>query len=577
MSRIAFALLFLTLPAVCADWPHPGSKAGESRAAFEERMSWWRDAHFGMFIHWGPVSLTGREIGWSRQGERRGRPGTGETPLEIHDNLYKHFNPSLYDADEWVRLAKQAGMKYIVFTTKHHDGFNNWDTQVSDYKITAPEALYGRDIVKQLADACHRQGMKLGFYYSLPDWYHPDFLAGTKYAPDLPSRHEQFLEFMFAQVRELATNYGKLDILWFDLGGMVDAKTGARTCDPTIWRADELFRMLHELQPGILINNRTCLDGDFGTPEQRIGNFQTEPAWETCMTITRQWAWKPQDELKTAKQSLDVLIRATGGDGNLLYNVGPMPDGRIEPRQVDVLTEMGAWMDKYGDTIYGARGGPYTPTDWGASTRKGNRIFLHLLQWFGDGDAVLSVPNPNNRIKLSSARLLTGGKLTVQATSGLYTFRVPASARQPIDTIVELTIEGDAMALEPMAPRAQSLSYGKPTSASSETNFGTAVSAVNGDWVGHGWQPTGDDKQPWLTVDLGAPTNSARILLLEDGHHIRKFKLETKTTGDWKLLHTGARIGDRLELPLATPAQYLRLTILESEGPPALRELVVLN
>ncbi len=552
-------------PDAAKRWPHPGSKAGESRAEFERRIEWWRDARFGMFIHWGPVSLTGREIGWSRQGERRGRGGTGETPVEIYDNLYKHFNPSLYDADEWVRIAKEAGMKYIVFTTKHHDGFNNWDTKVSGYKITAPEALYGQDIVKQLAEACHRAGMRLGFYYSLPDWYHPDFLS---------ENHDRFLDFMFAQVRELATKFGKLDVMWFDLGGMVDPKTGERTCDPSVWRAEELFAMLHELQPGILINNRTCLDGDFGTPEQRIGTFQMEPAWETCMTITRQWAWKPQDELKTPEQSLHALIRAAGGDGNLLYNAGPMPDGRIEPRQVEVLSEMGAWLREYGQTVYGTRGGPYTPTDWGVSTRRGNRVYLHLLNWFGEADPALSIPNPGNRIKINSARLLTGGKLASRATDGIFTFVIPAAARQPIDTIIELEIEGDAMALEPMAPRAQSLSYGKPASASSQTHFGSAEAAFNGDWVGHGWQPEGSDKQPWLAVDLGGPTELSRILLIEDGDRVRKFVLECQTGAKWETVHSGTTIGDALSIPVSMTGRRLRLTISESDGTPALRELL---
>jgi alpha-L-fucosidase len=297
------------------------------------------------------------------------------------------------------------------------------------------------------------------------------------------------------------------------------------------------------------------------------------------MTITRQWAWKPQDELKTAKQSLDALIRAAGGDGNLLYNVGPMPDGRIEPRQVEVLEEMGDWLDKYGHTIYGTRGGPYLPADWGVTTRKDNKMYLHLLNWFGDGGAVIVLPTPDGPVKIKHMKLVTpvglDTPLSARTQHGLIRIVIPAKARQPIDTIVELELDRDVMAMEPVAPRAQSLSYGKPATASSQTHFGTAESAFNGDWVGHGWRPAGDDKQPWLAVDLGEPTQIKRILVLEDGDRIRKFKIESKTGGDWTTVHSGATVGSQVEIPINITAQHLRVTVTESTGTPALRELLL--
>ena len=191
--------LFGSLPLWGENEGH-GSLPGETKAQYDQRVQWFRDAKFGMFVTWGPVTLTGREIGWSRGGERRSHRGTGQTPVEIYDNLYQHFNPSLFDAEEWMQIAREAGMKYLVFVTKHHDGFALWDTKLSDYRITGPESLYGEDICKQLADACHKYGLHLGWYCSLPDWYHPYFLT---------EQHERFLEFMHGQVRELVNGLGR--------------------------------------------------------------------------------------------------------------------------------------------------------------------------------------------------------------------------------------------------------------------------------------------------------------------------------------------------------------------------------
>ncbi|MFO7976346.1 MAG: alpha-L-fucosidase, partial [Candidatus Hydrogenedentota bacterium] len=310
MKPITLTLLVVFLAVGCApafaqqmvDQDKPYLKAAP------EDMKWWREARFGLFIHWGPVSLKGTEIGWSRGGERRGREGTGEIPVEVYDNLYKEFNPTEFDADEWVTIAQQAGMKYLVFTTKHHDGFVNFDSKLTDYKITSPESPFGRDIVKELADACHKAGLGLGFYYSPPDWHHPDYRTDN---------HAKYIEYLHGQLRELCTNYGQIDIIWFDgLGGTAED-----------WNSEPLFKMIRELQPHVLINNRAGLPGDFDTPEQRVGKFQNDRPWESCITICRQWAWKPDDAMKSFEECIRTLVRCAGGDGNLLFNVGPMPSG----------------------------------------------------------------------------------------------------------------------------------------------------------------------------------------------------------------------------------------------------------
>jgi len=394
-----------------------GAAAQDYLRAKPQDIQWWREAKFGLFIHWGPVSLKGTEISWSRarRGRRRGR---GPIPVEVYDNLYKQFNPVKFDARQWVAIAKAAGMKYLVFTTKHHDGFCMFDTKLTDYKIT--NSPFGRDVVKELADACHEAKFRLGFYYSPPDWHHPDYRTAN---------HARYIEYLHGQIRELCSNYGRLDILWFDgLGGKA-----------TDWDAERLFKMIRTLQPHIIINNRCGLPGDFDTPEQRIGRFQTNRPWESCITIGRQWAWKPNDRLKSLKQCIDILVRCVGGDGNLLLNVGPMPTGEIEPRQVARLKEIGAWLARYGESIYGTRGGPFPPAAWGAATHKGNKIYVHVLRW-PDGPLTLSPISA----RVTSAAVLTGGAAEVAQTDKAITINVPQANRQALDTIVVLTLDHPA-------------------------------------------------------------------------------------------------------------------------------------
>jgi alpha-L-fucosidase len=282
---------------------------GQTEASKKERLKLWQDARFGMFIHWGPVSLKGTEIGWSR-----GR----EIPVEEYDNLYKQFNPVNYNAEEWVKLAKDAGMKYIIFTSKHHDGFCMWDTKYTDFNIM--NSPFKRDVMKELADACKKYGMALGFYHSTCDWHHPDFpltSPGGKVKRETPDL-ERYTEYLKNQSVEILTKYGPLLVMWYDVPQQFDAVRGQSVID-----------LITKVQPNIIVNNRTGAKGDFDTPEQRVGGFQIDRPWETCMTIARQWAWKPNDEVKSLEQCLHSLIRSAGGDGNLLFNVGPMSDGRI--------------------------------------------------------------------------------------------------------------------------------------------------------------------------------------------------------------------------------------------------------
>jgi alpha-L-fucosidase len=385
-----------------------------------------------MFIHWGPVSLTGREIGWSR-GE--------ETPIEVYDKLYQQFNPTNFSADEWVSVARAAGMKYVVLTTKHHDGFCLWDTKQTDYNVM--NTPFHRDVVRELAAACRKQGIEFGTYYSVCDWHHPDFpltSPGGKIRRE-KSDLEAYNRYLLAQISELITNYGPLLTLWNDVPQEFKGR-GATT-----------IRLARRLQPDILINNRTGDGGDYETPEQRIGRFSMERPWESCMTISahNHWAWGGSaDGVKSTAACLSMLARGAGGDGNILLNVGPRPDGVIDPEQVARLKEVGAWLARNGASIYGTRGGPWKPTDSIASTRQGNTIYVHILSWPGP-----SVKLPGIPAKLASANLLNGGQADVRQTDDGIEIAVPPSARDPNDTVVVLRLDSDALAIPPLEIQAR--------------------------------------------------------------------------------------------------------------------------
>ena len=385
----------------------------------------WQSNRFGMFIHYDPSCLTGEEISWSRAGERRDRGENVKegTPAAEYDALSHRFNPTNFNARTWVQIAQSAGMKYLVFTAKHHDGFAMFDSRLTDYKIT--ESPFHRDLCAELARACHEAGMGLGFYYSPPDWHHPDFFT---------TNQAQYIQYFQGQVRELLSHYGRVDELWFDTDGGVNT--------PETWDNKDLFPMIRRLQPQILVTTRCGGWGDFGTPEQRIGGFQNNAPWETCMTICQQWSWRPNDKLKSLPECIKTLALCAGGDGDLLLDVGPMPDGEIEPRQVARLKEIGGWLGRNGESIYGTRGGPWKPTRNFASTRKGNVIYVHLL-----GGQTETVELPDVAAKVESAALLGGEDVRFSQANGQLALTVPLAVRDASDTVVKLTLNGSAMDL----------------------------------------------------------------------------------------------------------------------------------
>jgi len=543
--------------------------APASPPAHARRLQWWRDARFGMFIHWGPVSLKGTEIGWSR-----GNP----IPIEEYDRLYLQFNPTNFNAREWARVAKAAGMKYLVFTTKHHDGFCMWDTRQTDFNIM--HSPFGRDVVGELAAACRQENLAFGTYHSVCDWHHPDFpltSPGGRVERQKANldRYEQYLH---AQVRELIQQYGPLLVLWFDVPQRFDRQRGLR-----------LEAWTRSLQPDILINNRSGADGDFDTPEQRIGKYQDQRPWETCMTLCRQWAWKPNDEMKSLKECLQTLVRCAGGDGNLLLNVGPMPDGRIEPRQVARLHEMGAWLARYGQAIYRTRGGPWKPTRACASTRRGNSIFLHVFEWDGERLTLPAIP-----AQVRQASVLTGGRVAITQTAahwevrwlaarspapgrgaeGLTARRSAAARPDEIDTIIRLDLDRSAMEL-PAVSFPSSLKATASNVFQNKEDF-AAESAFDGDPHTR-WATDAGTRQAWVAWEFAQPRRIRRVRIQEAlGKRIQRFEFQYRGADGWETLFTGTEIGpDYTRVFAPVTARAVRLNILAATEGPTISEIRV--
>ena len=419
----------------------PGNGFTETPEQRDVRTAWWRDARFGMFIHWDMSSVAGTEISWSRKGSKpldiTGNPA-GYVADPVYDNLYKRFDPEQFDAKAWVRLAKAAGMKYMVFTAKHHGGFCMWDTKLTDYSIM--HTPFHRDVVRELAEACHAAGMRFGIYYSPRDWHEPDYGIGN---------NQKYVAYMNGQLRELLTNYGKVDVLWFDSYGKGDLVN--------FWRIGGTFDLVKELQPDIIVNNRLAVlgdynqqpapyRGDFDTPEQRLGTYQDTRLWESCMTLVTAkgggWSYRTDGVTKPFEDGVRMLVSCASGDGNLLLDVGPDSTGVIPAEQSARLMAIGRWLNQNGESIYGTRGGPFKPGTYGGTTRRGSIVYVHVLKWPPGGLTLPRLP-----VNLVDAHLLSGGRVEARRSDQGLEISVPESDRQNIDTVVALKFDGDVMNL----------------------------------------------------------------------------------------------------------------------------------
>ncbi|MCP4643672.1 MAG: alpha-L-fucosidase [bacterium] len=366
------------------------SKSKESAKVLKDRarrMKWWHDARFGMFVHWGLYAQLGRHE-WVMNRER--------IPVAEYEKLAPTWKPKDRPAREWARLAKAAGMKYMVMTTKHHEGFCLWDTKQTKYN--AANHGPGRDLVAEYVDACREFGLKIGFYYSLMDWHHPD---GAKCAKSEKARR-RFIDFTQGCVRELMSNYGKIDILWYDVSWPLTS--------PKLWESKKMNAMARKLQPGILINNRSQLPEDFGTPEEHITAEEAGRAWEACMTFNNSWGWRPcpSEDWHSARAVLNMLRQTSGEGGNLLLNIGPLPDGSVPPEATERLTAVGKWLTKNGEAVYGKKDSVRGRFDWsgqGNWTLKGKTAYFWVTHWPGKELAIGGI-----KAKLKSASFLVSGK-----------------------------------------------------------------------------------------------------------------------------------------------------------------------
>ena len=481
----------------------------------DTRMLWFRDAKFGMFIHWGPCSVGQKEIGWGREAHRPWDINGVQTPRTedpVYDNYYKQFNPSNYNADAWVSFAKESGMKYMVLIAKHHDGFAQFDSKVGDYNIMATP--YGKDIIRAYADACHKHGMKLGLYYSTRDWHHPDYLVGD---------NKKYDEFYRAQVRELLSNYGKVDVMWFDhVGGQDWGK----------WKFDDLFAMMYKLHPNLIVNNRAArfcgpripedrgpaspeiakmTQGDYDTPEGSIGAMNIANDWESCIHVGQGWSYHGEDGFRGPEDCIKMLVSCTTGGGNLLLNFGPRPDGTFADGEVKVARAMGVWLKKYGEAIYGTRGGPYRNGSWGGSCHKGNKLYVHVYDWPREGLAFDPISN-----KVLSARTLTGARATFKQSADELSIDVARNDRDSPVTVIELTLDkpvepgriiGSEHACKDYMSELGSILSAQATleisSCSQWDTAGNHARLFSGDKVEFAFH-TGDETNPWAKVDLGA-------------------------------------------------------------------------
>jgi alpha-L-fucosidase len=429
----------------------------------DERMAWWRDARFGMFIHWGVYSVPagtwdGRQIG----GIGEWIMNRGKIPVADYQRMAKQFNPVKYDADAWVRMAKDAGMKYIVITSKHHDGFALFETKASKWNVV-DATVYGKDLLKPLAEACRKYGIKLGFYYSQAQdwnnpggsaarrptkegWANPDSVIIDAYTKehrghwDPAQEKKTFAQYIddvaVPQVKEILTNYGDIAVLWWDT-----------PTDMTDDAATKLQSLL-ALQPGIINDRlkRPNFPGDHKTPEQRIPNLKDLDGtdWETCMTMNGTWGYKSYDHnYKTPETLIRNLVDIASKGGNFLLNVGPTDLGEFPQESVDLLAKMGQWMKVNGEAVYGTKASPWGLFEWGRCTKKetknGTTLYFSVFNWPADGK--LLIPGLKNGVS-SAIVLATGAKLRTSGASDGLTIILPAKGPDPIASVIKVEVRG---------------------------------------------------------------------------------------------------------------------------------------
>jgi len=537
----------------------------------------WQDDRFGVFMHWDPSCKVTGSVSWARKGRRPHHPSDGTVVRgidnELYNNQYKTFNPVKFDADQWVRMIKLSGAKYFVFTAKHHQGFCMFNSAVTDYDIM--NTPFGRDVCRELADACHQHGIKLFFYYSQPDW------TEKRYYAEYPSpEFDQYVdEFLHPQLRELATGYGRLSGLWFDGLGK----------HPDMWRTPQILKMLRDIQPHMVFNHRCAPRhwrfGDFDGPEGQIGRFQINRPWETCAKIGGAWGWSGHGPGMSLADCIELLVRCAGNGGNLLLNTGPAPDGTINPRHVERYLQMGAWLQQFGESVYATRGGPYTSGPWGCATRskKKNTVYLHML---ADWEGIIHLPDLPTKVRAS--RVLTGGSATVTQAEGRLTVAINPVERRgrefflhEFDTVIALDVGVPAMTLPVIDSVGESVTVGATAQASSESGPDHPARSLvasdrtefsEGIFVKQTWSPQSRDTEPWVQLNLPAPALISQIAIQEGKYgsvsSVKSFTISLRLNDTWHSVYQGSTIGGSfgLVLPKAYRANAIRLDFKQWSG-----------
>ena len=448
---LSVLLMLAALPLAAAD-TRLRDFSHETTAERDKRMAWWRDARFGLFIHWGLYSIPAGE--WQGKNDHaEWIRHSAKIPLPEYDKFAAQFNPVKFDAQLWAKLAHRAGMNYLVITSKHHDGFCLWDSSLTDFDVMSTP--FKRDILKELSAACKKEGVRFNTYHSIMDWHHPDYLPRRPWEKDTRSvagaDFGRFRKYLEGQLREIVANYDP-GVLWFD-GEWEDTWTHPMGI--------ELYDYVRSLNPRIIINNRVDkgrsgmagqtkeggFRGDFGTPEQEIP-AQGLPGvdWESCMTMNRYWGWNKSDtQWKSTEDLVRKLIDIASKGGNFLLNVGPRPDGTLPDQAVERLEGIGRWMDVNHESIYGTHASPFRQLAWGRCTTKmkGNTttLYLHVFNWPADGKLVV----PNLAKNVTRAYLLADRRRTALATTAgpdAVTISVPVAAPDAISSTVVLKVKG---------------------------------------------------------------------------------------------------------------------------------------
>jgi alpha-L-fucosidase len=425
----------------------------ESKADKDARMEWWREARFGMFIHWGLYAVPAGE--WNGQtNHAEWIRESAQIPLEEYDKFLSRFNPVKFDAGEWVRMAVDAGMKYMVITSKHHDGFGLYNSKQTEFDVMSTP--FRRDILKELSEACREQGLTFCMYHSIMDWHHPDYLPRRGWEKTRSAEgadFDRYRDYLKAQLKELLTRYGKLGVMWFD---------GEWENTWTSEYGKDLYNFVRSQQPDIIVNNRVTVGrsgmagmtqegefaGDFGTPEQEIPSTGLPGAdWESCMTMNDHWGYNKNDKnFKSAAEMLRMLADIASKGGNYLLNIGPTADGVFPQESIDRLKEIGKWMKINGESIYGTQASPFKNLTWGRCTQKqmtgSTRLYLHVFDW--PADQKLFIPGlaskPIRALLLSDA---SQEEIPFTIDPGGITLQVPEKAPDAVNSVIIVDIEGD--------------------------------------------------------------------------------------------------------------------------------------